>query len=233
MHWLEFFKKQKNPQSSGLPKATQLIYCPSNLELYDDGKSSSILERGRLLEGNTFIWILEQNGLSQEVISEIEKASIKNKGLLGNIIESGWFGISQNSDQAPDFPKAGVELKSSACDDSKDESLHKYVPGETLSITQIDNSHSVQHNFENSHCYEKVKSILLVYYHRQRNLIGTQLKSKLWYQIVYAEFLNPTNEDLMTFKGIQFIQRDHPNFIRIINSRISPEKALVAVQHDF
>ena len=51
--------------------------------------------------------------LKGKTISEIFQGEIneKNKGNIGNIIESHGFGIKNNNDARPDFETLGIELK--------------------------------------------------------------------------------------------------------------------------
>jgi len=68
----------------------------------DDRKyktKEEILSRGR-----------EAIGLSFRDIDQTFKLGI-GKGAVGSVVEESWFGYKTNSDSAPDFAEAGVELK--------------------------------------------------------------------------------------------------------------------------
>ena len=100
-----------------------------------------------------------------------------NKGLLGNLIEEAWFGYPCNGDQRPDLQETGIEIKSTPCEKRGD----NIVPGETLSITQIDYTKEQETVFEKSHVYEKIRNLLIIYYLRdkeQARIENTKLRYK-------------------------------------------------------
>ena len=79
-----------------------------------------------------------------------------NKGWAGTVIEK-HLGSMPNSRQEPDF--GDWELKAIPLKYLKNGSLSFK---ETMAVTMIDPEHIVTHDFEDSHLYDKLKSLLIV-----------------------------------------------------------------------
>lgn len=182
-------------------KMGDILRCEEKQSLYDSADINSIFKYAKLSEGKTFLQILQEAHLSAEQIDWI-RTKEKDKGLPGKIIEASYFGYELNSRQEADFDQVGVELKSTPADKKKD---GNYKSGETLSITQIDFAHEIQTDFSKSHLLNKLRWLLVVFYHRNR-----QLRSKLDYSILYTSLFKPSEEDLI------IIERDY----RSINDKL-------------
>lgn len=85
----------------------------------------------------------------------------RNKGSFGSAVEHCYFKIDNNSDSAPDFKEAGVELKTTPLKRSK---YGKLVSKERLVIGMIDYMEVVHETFETSHLVEKAEDVLLISY---------------------------------------------------------------------
>lgn len=72
---------------------------------YDDGNKLSILQYARHLTGRTL------RELGVDVTREGQ--GVHAKGLFGQVLETGYFDIENNSSPEPDFVKVGLELKTS------------------------------------------------------------------------------------------------------------------------
>ncbi|MER2000577.1 MAG: MutH/Sau3AI family endonuclease, partial [Lysinibacillus sp.] len=114
--------------------------------LYDDTNPTSIKQYGEKLIGQTFSDIVQSSTLT-----ELEKLDLLNKinnphfkGGMGHLIEKYHFGYEINSDQEPDFPKAGLELKVTPYEIGK---KGGYSAGERLVITMISYTEAVEENF--------------------------------------------------------------------------------------
>lgn len=90
-----------------------------------------------------------------------------NKGNLGQVVEEGFFGYDLNNNQEADFEKLGVELKVTP---------YKWVNNgkkvsskERLVITNINYNEDYDKEFEDSHCYEKIKKILMMFYEHEKD----------------------------------------------------------------
>jgi len=71
---------------------------------YDIHSANSIIEYAKKLKGKTL----------REVCGFIiEKQNYKGKGNFGQLVEKFYFGYEPNSKAEPDFPEAGLELKTS------------------------------------------------------------------------------------------------------------------------
>ena len=132
--------------------------------------------------------------------SAVEYGNTHRKGGLGNLIEEHFFHYKPNSDQEPDFPLAGLELKVSPFEE-RNESKKKgrgkyYVAGERLVLTMIDfNERPVEMDLFKSHLWKKCSQILLVYYMRNR-----ELSDNLKYRIKYVGNFTPDKKDLIIIK---------------------------------
>ena len=109
-----------------------------------------------------------------------------SKGALGTIIEKCYFGYNPNSNQEADFSSAGLELKVTTVDVTKD----GYRAGERLSITNISYTQPVIEDFYSSHVWNKIRNILLIDYVRDK----TVTKDNCVIQFVYL--YSPSAEDL-------------------------------------
>ena len=83
------------------------------------------------------------------------------RGSFGNAVEEYYFHYKPNSDSAPDFPKAGLELKTTPL---KRSPKGEFLAKERLVITMIDYMSVVRETFESSHFMRKASSILLISY---------------------------------------------------------------------
>lgn len=143
---------------------------------YDDRDDASVLEYARRLEGKT---LREALDIPRDMMPKgYTKASTEgkqgNKGAMGENVEEYYFDIHNNSKQEPDFPYIGMELKTTALfekreDDTTSSSRKKNKPvtiraKERLAITSINYNTILNETFETSHLWEKAKKILLMVY---------------------------------------------------------------------
>ena len=153
---------------------------------YDKTNAKSIENYGKKLIGKTFRDIISEDNFESEI--ESEYGNRKRKGGLGNLLEEVYFHYKCNSDQRPDFPEAGVELKVSNYEIGKNKKLRA---GERVVLSMIDYRKPIEQKLEDSHLWEKCKLILLVYYLRNRNIINNIL-----YKIDFVSLFTPPEEDL-------------------------------------
>ena len=91
----------------------------------------------------------------------------KNKGNLGQIIEEGYFGYDVNNKQEADFPNLGVELKVTPY---KWVNNNKKVSAkERLVLTDINYEKDYNIHFTESHCYQKIEKILMMFYEHEKD----------------------------------------------------------------
>lgn len=157
---------------------------------YDDSNPSDIERYAKGLIGKTFQDVLYESQFLEDAItnSKIDYSNPNQKGKLGNLLEEKYFCYRANSDQEPDFPKCGVELKATCFEKKKSGRLSA---GERLVLTMISYEKPVEPDFFKSHVWEKCRLILLIYYERDR-----KLKSNLLYKIHFVNLVSPVNEDL-------------------------------------
>lgn len=84
----------------------------------------------------------------------------KNKGWIGNSIESDWFGLANNSRREADFANLGVELKVTPIRQIK----AGWSAKERLSLNIFDFNDEYKRTFENASFLEKANLIELMYY---------------------------------------------------------------------
>jgi len=161
---------------------------------YDSSDSLSIEAYAKLLIGKTFLDIINDADLNNDVrVSIIDSyGNPKRKGGLGNLLEEIYFGYKANNDQEPDFKEAGVELKVSPYEKLNN---GKYRAGERLIITMIGYAVPIELDFKSSHVWNKIRLILLIYYLRNREI------DNLLYPIDYAKLFSPPEEDLAIIKN--------------------------------
>lgn len=128
--------------------------------------------------------------LKNIMVKETKDSYITNtkaKGQLGGLIERKYFGYEPNSNQSADFSKVGLELKLTCIDLTK---KGEYRAGERLSITNISFKDPVIENFYESHVWNKIKSILLIHYIRDKTI------DRMDYHIKFVNLFTPPQEDL-------------------------------------
>lgn len=126
----------------------------------------------------------EYNSISEDSNLFKEKVEYYNnprgKGSLGNLIEEYYFFYKPNSDSKSDFAEANTELKVTPYELTK----KGMRAGERLVIGMIPNSEPIDTNFDTSHVLDKLKLILLVLYHRDRE------KQRIHYSIDYVKLFS-------------------------------------------
>ena len=108
------------------------------------------LRRIRLLTGK------DLRPLADEYHVTVWKNGHKNKGWAGQVIEQ-HIGLPQNSLQAPDF--GTWELKVVPLARNADGSMHVK---ESMAITMIEPDEVLANKFEDSHLYDKLRSLIVV-----------------------------------------------------------------------
>lgn len=133
----------------------------------DFSDPSSIERYAANLDGMTFRDILELGIAPEGESAPKDFGSKKYKGGMGTLIEERYFGYKANSDDRPDFPEAGVELKATCFDVLKN---GRKSAGERLVLTMIPYDRPVSLDYDNSHLKTKLSNILLIYYGRDRSI---------------------------------------------------------------
>lgn len=170
---------------------------------YDPANPESIESYAIQLKDKTFMEIVIEKG---NVASNAVEAYANKfrKGGLGNLLEEVYFGYKANSNQEADFVEAGVELKATPYEVTKKGELRA---GERLVLTMINYDGPIEVEFYNSHAWEKMKLILLIYYWRNK-----QLNSNLLYKIGYVKLFTPPEADL------EIIKKDYAYIVDIIQA---------------
>ncbi len=152
----------------------------------------------RAQQEGVYSLFLEDRQLREE--SSTNYGDARRKGGLGNLVEEHFFHYKPNSEQEPDFPLAGLELKVSPYEEriesKKNGGGKYYVAGERLVLTMIDfNERPAELDLFKSHLWKKCSKILLVYYMRNR-----ELSDNLKYKIKYVGTFTPDKNDLIIIK---------------------------------
>lgn len=133
---------------------------------YNNANLESILNYAEGLVGKKISDILDKDNQNIE---------IKNKGIIGNIIETSYFKIKQNSSPLPDFEKVGVELKIIPLT----QQINKIAVKERTKICSINYQTLINEVWENSHAREKLNKILFIYYLYDKENIKNSLIKKI------------------------------------------------------
>lgn len=183
------------------------------LSKVDFSDEESIRDYALHLEGMTLRDVLGLGIYSPAARERMEKArgkaesagkqydSTAYKGGAGNLIEERYFAYDANSDERPDFPEAGVELKTTCYDVKKD---GEPSAGERLVVTMVPFDRGADVEFDSSHCWEKSRRILLVYYERDKSV------EKYDQQIKYVMLFTPPEDDL------RIIRDDYDTIVRYV-----------------
>lgn len=143
---------------------------------YDHTDASSIFSysKGLLNKSLTEALKIVDSSINPEYVV------MKGKGGLGQLVEKFYYGYEPNSDPRPDFPEAGVELKTTPL---------KYIAREKLAIKErlvcdmIDFCKIVEVPFEESPFYRKSLLMLIIFYLHEKGENLRDLKflfSVLW-----------------------------------------------------
>jgi len=125
--------------------------------------------------------------LKGKTISEIFQGEIneKNKGNIGNIIESHGFGIKNNNDSRPDFEALGIELKVLPMKRLGDRSL---TVKERTKICLINYKKLIEEKWDSSHARHKLYRILFVFYeYDNRSPMQSKILDNLLYKLEINE----------------------------------------------
>lgn len=131
--------------------ATKLPYDPNN--------KASIIEYAQKLVGKTLREVCLTDPKDEKQFS--------GKGNFGQTLEKYYFLYEPNSDSQPDFPEAGLELKSTPLKRLKNK---EYRAKERLVLTIIDYMKIIEQEFDSSSFWRKNAHILLVFYLYQKDL---------------------------------------------------------------
>ncbi|MDD7464113.1 MAG: Sau3AI family type II restriction endonuclease [Anaerococcus sp.] len=174
---------------------------------YDDTDPYSIFNYALDLVGYNFKDVLVSNiddeGLLYEKIEYYNNP--RGKGSLGNLLEKYYFYYEPNSNPAPDFEKAGTELKVTPYEKTK---TGKKKAGERLVITMIPYDRPISDNFMESHLFTKIRLILFIFYFRNRELDRTE------YPINYISLFNILDPTLK--EDLKIIEDDYQKITRKI-----------------
>jgi len=119
---------------------------------YDPSDAESIVKYAQVLVGST---------LREHVDVDAIADPLRRKGSFGNAVERYFFGYDINSDAEPDFPEAGLELKTTPLRRNRKGELSSK---ERLVITMINYLTVVDEKFETSSLLRKSSDILLISY---------------------------------------------------------------------
>lgn len=130
---------------------------------YDDSSIKDIFRYSNELIGLSFADVLSKvfsDALLDEKIHYYNNP--RGKGSLGNLLEEHYYFYKPNSDSTPDFYKVGMELKATPYE----KTTKGIKAGERLVITMIPNDKPIDIEFKGSHLENKIKLILMIWYHR-------------------------------------------------------------------
>lgn len=129
------------------------------------------------------------------------------KGAVGTVLEESWFGYAVNSESAPDFEEAGVELKATPYIYTNKGIRAK----ERLVCNIINYMEEYKKTFQTSSFYLKCNTILIMSYEHKKNV------DKVDFTIDEAVLFGFPKEDLI------IIQKDWEIIIEKINSGLAHE----------
>jgi DNA mismatch repair protein MutH len=102
--------------------------------------------------------------ISEDILGMATDERARSKHGAANVIEEGYFGIPINSSPAPDFPKAGIELKVTPLKLTGGDELVR--PKERLVLSMVDYNEiaEAEHWREVSTLEKKLSELLIVWY---------------------------------------------------------------------
>jgi DNA mismatch repair protein MutH len=121
--------------------------------MYNPNSAESIINYAKRLRGQSLRSACEES---------IHKHNYQGKGNFGQLLENFYFGYSPNSDSAPDFAIAGLELKTSPL--KKLKRSEEYRSKERLVLNIINYLEVHKETFEESSFWRKNQHLLLIFY---------------------------------------------------------------------
>ena len=113
-----------------------------------------LLEYTSNIKGKTFKEIDSENLLATASLT-------RQKGLLGHVVETGFYKYPRNSDSRADFEELDIELKVTGYVKNKNGSLRAK---ERLVLSKINFNEIVNETFESSHVLGKCRKMLIIWY---------------------------------------------------------------------
>lgn len=126
---------------------------------YDITSPQSLLAFARGLSGRTLAEVVDMSQVTE---------NMSNKGDLGNMVERYYYKYQpDNTNHLPDFPDAGVELKTTGVLKRTD---GRYKAKERLVLTMINYMNLVDEGWNTSSLMEKCRLMLLLFYLYEKDL---------------------------------------------------------------
>lgn len=167
---------------------------------YDDSSIDSIFKYAQSFRGKSFLDVLTEDKLAK-IDKKISGYDNRRKGHFGDLVEEYLFGIKNNSNAFPDFPKVKLELKTTPL---KPHRTKKFVAKERLVFSMINYMEIVHEDWEHSSFLKKNSLLLLMFYIFNADEDLTEYKFKIVHLLNLLDDLsNPDMEQIR--KDWQFI----------------------------
>lgn len=116
-------------------------------------------------------------GIIGKTFNEIDKENLlatkkKDKGILGKVVETGFYGYELNNNAEADFAELGIELKVAGFKKNKNDTISAK---ERLVLSKIDYCTMINEKFEFSKLLFKNKKLLIIWYeydYNKKNNLG-------------------------------------------------------------
>lgn len=172
---------------------------------YDSNDENSILNYAKELEGKSINMVITDNDSSEYTVT--------NKGALGQIVETDFFGIKNNSDKDADFNEVGVELKVvpvKKINKQKNANLHIKRDGlsvkERIALSIINFENIVDEDWETASIHKKLDKILMMFYMHENNISEYDKK------FIVSDIWKPLKDDIPYLKkDWEFIKKKIKN----------------------
>ena len=132
----------------------------SYMEDYDETSAQSILAFAKKMIGKRLRELIEPEQLN-DLEKKLDGYANRRKGHFGDLVEEYVFHKTIDNLSQPDFPLAGVELKTTPL---KKHATKKYVAKERLVFSMIDYMRIIDEKWESSSFLKKNKLLLLMFY---------------------------------------------------------------------
>ena len=173
------------------------------------------------------------NKIVGKTLGEVDKKHVFDKtksnpkitGIAGDVVEQSVLGYNANSKKRPDILVDGktVEVKTTGiCFEDKNNKNSQFVAKEPMSITAVSVNNIVDEEFYDSHFWNKISNLLLIYYLYDSN-IRVMAKDYANFVLKGSDFFKFGEEDEKILKNDWELVR---NFIRNIQQEfpINPEQ---------
>ncbi len=157
---------------------------------------------------------------------------LKNKGLMGQIVERDFFGYELNNKSLPDFEEIGVELKVSPLKKMKSKKL---TPKERIKITIVNHEDILNHeDIKESKTWSKLRKLLIIWYINETDWLENKFDSFNIFNLEESDFFEELRKDWITIRSylikgeMHLLSESSTNFLGVVRCGSGKNEKMIA-----